>query len=77
MRPRPRCVRLRVADVADITADRAERESELLMAASKKPTGPVARGTCHWCEERVPEPMRWCDAECRNSWSAYRERAGS
>lgn len=62
-----------MADLADITADRDEREHDARMAACKKPTGPVANGQCHYCAERIPEPMRWCDADCR-SLQEERER---
>jgi len=63
-----------VADEADKTAERAELEAPALIAASRRPAGPVANGSCHWCGERVPEPMRWCDADCRNAWDAARGR---
>lgn len=41
--------------------------------ASKKPEGPKATGQCLYCGERLPVPMRWCDAECRNAWSERNE----
>lgn len=58
-----------MADLADITADRDEREHDARMAACKKPTGPVANGSCHYCGERIPEPMRFCDADCSTGWN--------
>lgn len=57
-----------MADLADITQDRAEREADLLQANSKKPSGPEANGSCHYCGENIPLPMRWCNADCRNGW---------
>ena len=63
-----------MADEADKTAERAELEAPALIAASRRPAGPVANGSCHWCGERVPEPMRWCDADCRNAWDGARGR---
>lgn len=52
-------------------ADRAaEQEAAARNAAlaSRRPEGPPATGRCHYCGERLPLPMRWCDAECRNEW---------
>lgn len=63
-----------MADIADITSERDEREHDSRIAACKKPTGPVANGSCHYCGERIPEPMRWCDADCRNAWDWERRR---
>ena len=57
-----------MADEVDKTADRDELEAPARIAASRKPSGPLANGSCHWCGERIPEPMRWCDADCRNEW---------
>jgi hypothetical protein len=63
-----------MADIADVTGDRAELEEPYLLAASKKPSGPIANGACHYCGERLPEPMRWCDAECRSEWEHLQRR---
>lgn len=55
--------------------DRAAEREEIARAAAqsaRKPEGPLANGECHWCEERIPEPMRWCNADCRNKWEAYK-----
>lgn len=65
-----------MADIADITGDRAELEAPYLVAASRRPSGPVANGSCHFCSERVPEPMRWCDADCRAGYEHEQERLG-
>lgn len=61
--------------------DPNERASELeelarqsAMVTSKKPEGPVATGCCLYCGERLPKPMRWCDADCRNDWEAEQKR---
>lgn len=55
-----------MADIADITAERDESEHALRLAASRKPDGPQANGFCHWCDEAVAHPLRYCDAECRD-----------
>lgn len=56
-----------MSDIVDITMERDEREAGARLAASRKPEGPVANGSCHYCGERLPEPMRFCDAECRSA----------
>lgn len=61
-------------DIVDITMERDEREAGARMAASRKAEGPVANGSCHYCGERIPEPMRWCDADCRNAWQGLEGR---
>lgn len=25
-------------------------------------------GECHYCEDAVPEPLRFCDADCRDDY---------
>lgn len=61
-------------DDADISAERAEKEAPHLIAASRKPEGPVATGRCLYCEEPLPKGQRWCDAEHRDQW--LREQKG-
>ena len=63
-----------MADIVDLTTERDEREHDARMAACKKPTGPLANGSCYYCGERIPEPMRWCDADCRNAWQGEQGR---
>ena len=55
-----------MADIADITAERDESEYAMRLAASRKPAGPVANGSCHWCDEPVAPTVRYCDAHCRD-----------
>lgn len=54
--------------------DRASEYEQLARAAaiqsSRKPPGPAPTGCCLYCGERLPSPMRWCDAECRDEWQA-------
>ncbi len=38
-----------MADIADITAARAELEAPYLIAASRRKTGPEATGQCLYC----------------------------
>ena len=55
-------------DEIDLAAEREEIARNSAMLTSKKPEGPKPTGECLYCGERVPHPMRWCDADCRNSW---------
>ena len=66
-------------DEADATAERAEKEAPYLIAASRRPTGPVANGRCHYCDDIVPDEARWCNHECRSAWERetfQRKQAG-
>lgn len=55
-----------MADEVDMTAERDEREAPMRLAASRKPVGPAANGSCHWCNEPVSPALRYCDSDCRN-----------
>lgn len=64
-----------------MTPDPNERASELeelarqsAMVTSKKAEGPVATGECLYCHERLPKPMRWCNADCRNDYQIEQQR---
>lgn len=59
-------------DDADIAAALAEREAPALIAASRKPAGPIATGRCLYCDEQVAEEARWCDSVCRDEWEKER-----
>lgn len=54
----------------DRATDYEERARESARVTSRKPEGPQPTGFCHYCGERLPVPMRWCGAECRNEWSS-------
>lgn len=58
-----------MADDADVTVDRAEKEAPMLLAASKKAEGPLPKGCCYYCDTKLPSKVaRWCDADCRGDW---------
>ena len=57
-----------MADEADRTQDRMEREEELIKKFSAKPLGPKPNGFCHWCEATVAETKSFCDHYCRDDW---------
>lgn len=63
-------------DDVDISAERAEKEAPYLIAASRKPEGPVATGRCLYCDEIVGDEQRWCDAEHRDAWMREKARKG-
>lgn len=63
-------------DEADMAQDHIERESVGQLAQAHKPTGPLANGRCHWCDELIDDNRRWCpDMDCRGLWERYRDRA--
>jgi hypothetical protein len=55
-------------DDADMCQERIEKEAPFLLAASRKPEGPVATGRCLYCDEIVGDDQRWCDSGCRDEW---------
>jgi hypothetical protein len=57
-----------VSDNLDIAAEREEIARQSALVTSKRPEGPQHTGHCHYCGDKVPAPMRWCDAACRDAW---------
>lgn len=69
-----------MADIVDIAQEDMERDAPHIIAASRKPAGPVPNGKCHYCDEDVLDGMPFCDAQCRDSWESeqrQRQRNGS
>jgi hypothetical protein len=71
-----------MADEADMTADRAEREAPYLLRAALKPAGPKAVGYCLFCGEPFAKDSleRFCDSGCRDDFeyrSARRIASGA
>ena len=59
-----------MADDADNAQDHIERENVGQLERTKKPSGPVANGLCHWCEEIVADHLRGCPGtSCRDQWT--------
>lgn len=56
-------------DEQDLASEREEIARKSAMLTSKRPEGPAPKGECYWCGERLPHPMRWCDADCRNEYT--------
>ena len=68
-----------MADEADVTAERMEKQEAALIAAARQPSGPVATGRCLYCDEIVGDAQRWCDTECHQGYErevAARRRVG-
>jgi hypothetical protein len=55
-------------DEQDLASEREDIARQSAMLTSRRAEGPVATGQCLYCLERIPQPMRWCCAECRNEW---------
>jgi hypothetical protein len=69
-----------MADIADRAQDDMERDAPYMIAASRKLSGPVACGACHYCGESLPDGVPFCGADCRDDWDAeqrQRSRNGS
>lgn len=54
-------------------ADRASEHDERLLSASvaavrARTACALYTGQCLNCEEFIPAPKRWCDADCRDRW---------
>lgn len=62
-----------MADFADLGADREERDRALALKV-RAPEGPAATGVCLCCGEPLADGLRWCDAECRDTWQADQRR---
>lgn len=65
-----------MADEADMAAARDELEAPMRLAASRKPAGPEANGSCHWCKEPVGPSLRYCDTDCRDDHERAKRGAG-
>lgn len=63
-----------MADDADLTDARTEREMTLRLAALRRQEALPYSGQCYWCGESLPHPKRWCDSECRDDWEHERAR---
>lgn len=60
--------------VDDMATAAEERDRERALKV-RRPEGPAPVGVCLNCGEPLPEGQRWCDAECRDDWSAREGRA--
>jgi hypothetical protein len=59
--------------------DIANQTTELFLKnslANKKPEGPRATGHCLSCDAGVLPGIRWCDADCRDTWEKEQRNKG-
>lgn len=56
-------------------ADQCDLQNEIVLAYdianSRKPEGPPANGTCHFCLEPVGVGMRFCDIDCATDFERF------
>ena len=68
-----------MSDEADIAAELIERQKQAaIMACSQAPTL-VYKGSCWFCDEPLPKPQKFCDADCSADYEqeqAALKRAG-
>jgi hypothetical protein len=63
-----------IIDNANDLVSLAEETALKNIRANLKPEAEFT-GECLWCgEEHLPEPKRWCDADCRDLWEKSRKR---
>lgn len=63
-----------MADICDQAQIQNERAFEYELQSSRKPEGPKANGTCHYCGEEVEDGKRWCGIACRNDWQRIQSK---
>ena len=56
-----------MADIVDLGNDRAEEMLQDALNTRKREHLPP-KGRCYNCDESVPVPHRFCDADCRDDW---------
>lgn len=61
-------------DSMDQAAELEELDRSLALSR-RAPAGPAAKGECYFCEEKLTDDRRWCDAECRDEWQKMTRRA--
>lgn len=62
-----------MADDADLTRDRQEREDDLRRRLACRPLI-KATGLCLNCGTPLADDRRWCDADCRDDWERQQRR---
>lgn len=62
-----------MADLADITSERAERETPYLLAANVRRVPPPSDGHCLNCGADIQATHRFCDSDCQYDWERQQE----
>lgn len=66
-----------IPDQSDLASELEEGARKDALVTGRKPEAPAATGGCLYCSERLPKPLRWCDADCRNSYQDMMRRKRS
>ena len=61
-----------MTDDADRSDEKIEAAIQEGLKRVRKQAGLFYTGECWYCGEDVPEPLRFCDAECRDDYDAER-----
>lgn len=64
-----------MADEADATQERAEKE-EALRRLFRPKNEIEANGFCHYCREPLQLPRKFCNAECSEGWEFEKRMRG-
>ena len=54
--------------MADIVDQAQDQNPDAMATRQRKPEGPKFTGYCHYCDEPVASPKRFCDEACRDDW---------
>ena len=55
-------------DESDQATEQEQMMTDLAIAKARKGVTIPAMGKCYNCEGTLPEPLRWCDRDCRDDW---------
>jgi hypothetical protein len=61
-------------DVIDQAQQQIEQALERALKQRRAEPEASPTGRCLWCGEPLPEPLRWCDAACRDDWERHYAR---
>lgn len=62
-----------MSDVIDMACEREQRDRELAIAnAARSAPAMPPTGVCYYCQDEVSEGARFCDAYCRDDFSALK-----
>ena len=59
--------------MADIIDQAQDQNPDALSTRQREPEGPPWTGYCHYCDERVSHPRRFCDFNCADDWETERK----
>lgn len=59
--------------MADIIDQAQDQNPDALSTRQREPEGPEFTGYCHYCDERVSHPRRFCNFNCATDWEIERK----